>query len=64
MNKYFKLLIAALLIISAAIQAKQIGYGHHLAVPITTIVLQLLILVLLAGNEIRQSGSDKNRGLV
>jgi hypothetical protein len=54
MNKWFKLLVAALIVISAAIQAKEIQDGH-LAVPIVTIVLQLILLVILGGNEIRQS---------
>lgn len=58
MNKYFKLLIAALIIVSAAIQAKQFQYGHF-AVPIATIVLQLLLLIILGGNEIRGSSSTQ-----
>lgn len=58
MNKYFKLVIAALIIISAAIQAKQFDYGH-IAVPIATIVLQIILLVLLGGNEIHQARSDR-----
>jgi len=57
MNKWFKLFVAALIIISAGIQAKQFDYGH-IAVPIVTIVLQLVILILLVGNEIHQSNRD------
>lgn len=60
MNKWFKLLVAALIIISAGIQAKQFEYGH-IAVPVATIVLQLLVLVLLVGNEIRQSRPESAR---
>lgn len=61
MNKWFKILVAALIIISAGIQAKQIEYGH-IEVPIATIVLQLLLLVLLVGNEIHRSRPESAKG--
>lgn len=54
MNKWFKLLVSALIVISAAIQAKEIQDGH-LTVPIVTIVVQIILLIILGGNEIRQS---------
>lgn len=62
MNEWFKLFTAALIIISAGIQAKQFDYGH-IAVPIVTIVLQVVLLVLLVGNEIHQSSSHGRSAL-
>ena len=70
MNKWLKLLVAALVVISAAIQARQFQYADaHTAVPIATIVLQLVLLVLLGGNEIRNAsagtgGADRIGGRV
>lgn len=58
MNKWFKLLILALIIISAAIQAKEFSNGPR-PVPIATVILQLVLLIVLGGNEIHQGGRGK-----